>query len=246
MRRTLLVCAVLAACAAAAAGRDARGGFLTVRASAPGVRVMIDSLAAVAAPVDSLPIPSGTVVLRLLPARTESWSEQVAVETLFVAPGELVVRDAASAGLRRVSSDPYGAKVYARDSLLGTTPLFLPARMEGQILRMTRDGYEDALAPLAGDLHLALVPLAGAAPSFLAASPLRSMTPVYLSAGAGVLTGAAAAYFKIKADARYADYRSSGSAADLRDVRNLDRWSSISLAMSEMALFVLAYQLFSR
>lgn len=246
MRRIMVLAAIAAALPLGARTQTEPGGYLSFRSSQPGVRIAIDTLEARSAPFDSLPVPSGAVVLRVLPARPSAWSEPFAVETLLVRPGEHIVRDGAAYGARRVSSEPYGAKVYARDSLLGTTPLVLPSRMEGQMLRLTRDGFEEALAPFAGDLHVALLPRAGTARPYLAAEPSRSMTPVYTAAGASVLAGAAAAYCKIKADARYADYRRSGSGADLDEVRKLDRLSGISLALSELALFVLTYQLFSR
>jgi hypothetical protein len=237
--------ALLLLLAAAFAPAQEGGGFLTVRPA--GVRVVVDSLAPLVSPVDSLPVHAGRVVLQLFPGRDGAWSEPLVSETLNVAPGEHVVRETAGLAVWRVTSEPFGASVSVRDSLLGTTPLLLPSRMRGQVLQFRMAGYEDALAPLGGDLHLALQPLAGVpGPSLGGGAASRNMTPVYLTAGVGVLAGATAAYLKIKADGRYADYRRSGAGADLDDVHRLDRLSGISLAASEIALFLLTFQLFSR
>jgi hypothetical protein len=236
--------ALLAAVLVALAPAQEGGAFLTVRPA--GVRVVVDSLAPMIAPVDSLPVRAGRVLLRIFPGGEGPWSEPLSSETLSVALGEHVVRDAAGLAAWRVTSEPFGATVSLRDSVLGTTPLLVSSRMRGELLRFQKAGYEDALVPVGGDLYAALQPLPGAAGPSLGGAASKNMTTVYVAAGVGVLAGASAAYLKIKADGRYADYRRSGRSSDLDDVHRLDRLSGISLAASEIALFLLTVELFSR
>jgi hypothetical protein len=244
MTRSLLGALFLLLAAALSPAQEA-GGFLTVRPA--GVRVVVDSLAPMVSPVDSLPLHAGRVVLQIFPGRDAAWSEPLLSETLTVAPGEHVVRETAGLAVWRVTSEPFGASVSVRDSVLGTTPLLLSSRMRGKFLRFQKPGYAALYTTLhGGDLHVALQPLPGYAGPSLGGASSRNMTPVYLTAGVSVLAGAGAAYLKIKADGRYADYRRSGASKDLDDVHRLDRLSGISLAASEIALFLLTFQLFSR
>lgn len=222
------------------------GARLTVRAPVPGLAVMLDSVQVGRTPLDSLPIGEGVMVLRVLPLAGRSWSGPVVIETLAVRAGDHVVRDVEFPAIRRVTSEPFGAGVFYGDSLLGATPMLLPGGIDGGMVRITLAGYEDAVVPFTGDLHVVLAPRAGTVPSYLATEISGNMTPVYAATGATVLAGAAAAYFKIKADSHYADYRRSGSDADLDKVQRYDLLSGISLAVSEISLFVLTYQLLSR
>jgi len=226
--------------------RGQSGAFLSVHSAPAGLPVYVDTALVGRTPVDSLPIASGTIVLRVLSARERSWEGPALVETLLVAPGESVLREVTPLRIGSITSEPYGAHVYLGDSLLGSTPLLLPVGMEGSMVTLSLDGYESSSLPFTGDLHVLLSPRAGTARSALSVDRSGNMAPVVLSAGVAVLAGATAAYCKIKADAHYADYRVSGQASDLDAVHRLDLLSGISLAVSELSLFVLTYQLLSR
>ena len=226
--------------------QDLQGARLTVTAPVAGLRIYLDSVSLGTTPADSLPIPAGAAVLRVFPADGKSWSGPILEESLRVLQGDHVVRQVVLPRILRITSEPYGARVYAGDSLAGTTPMLLDAGAGAAMVRLSLDGYEDAVMPLSGDLHAMLVPVSGTPGTALSSEPLRGMGPMYLTGGGAIVAGAAAAYFKIKADAAYADYRQSGDAAKLDDVRRLDLLSGISLAVGELSLFALTYQLLSR
>ena len=226
--------------------RGQSGAFLSVHSAPAGLAVYVDSALVGRTPVDSLALAPGTFVLRVLAARERSWEGPALIETLQMKPGESVLRDVRPLRIGSVTSEPYGAHVSVGDSLLGSTPLLLPAGLEGSMVTLSLDGYESQSLPLTGDLHVLLTPKPGSAHSALAVNHSGNMTPVVLSAGVTVLAGASAAYCKIKADARYADFRSNGQPSDLDAVHRLDLLSGISLAVSELSLFVLTYQLLSR
>ncbi len=242
--RTLLAMTVILLLPALSAGQT--GAFLTVHSAPPGLAVYRDTTLVGRTPVDSVPVPSGTMVLRVLSARERSWEGPALIETLTVRPAEHVVRDVAPLRIGRITSEPDGAQVSLGDSLIGSTPLLVPLRAQGSLVTVARDGYESASLPFTGDMHVVLAARAGTTAQYLAGEHSAHLTPVILSTGVSVLAGATAAYCKIKADARYADYRTNGKASDLDAVHRLDLLSGISLAVSELSLFLLTYQLLSR
>ena len=134
-------------------GRGDDGAVLSVHA-APGLRVYLDTVLVGRAPIDSLPIAPGTMVLRVLSADATSWSQPILAETLLVRPGDRVTRDIPFPGIRQITSEPYGALVFLGDSLVGTTPALLPGATGAGTLRLSLAGYEDASVLLSGDQNI--------------------------------------------------------------------------------------------
>ena len=147
--------------------------LLTIRAADSSLPVYLDSVLVGRTPVDSLPIATGSMILRVLSSREKAWTGPVLVETLMVRSGDHVLRDIAAAGIRRITTEPFGASVFAGDSLLGSTPLLLSPDFDGSMLRVSREGYEAAALPLTGDLHVVLVACEGAPSPYLFAEPAR-------------------------------------------------------------------------
>ena len=83
-------------------------------------------------------------------------------------------------------------------------------------------------------------------PEYLTDGSGKSMLPTFLAAGAAVASGAAAAYFKARADREYALYRITGDVATLDQVRKNDLLSGIALAIAEISIGYLVIELLSR
>jgi hypothetical protein len=229
-------------------------GRATLSVTGDSVAVVLDSSVIGTSPLHDLPIGAGRHTLKFLPASAALWHLPLYSETLLVRPRDTIARRA-DARFIRISSDPFGADIVWRDSVVGTTPFIglLPAA--GSTLVLRKAGYRDALLVVAGgstEFRLPLQPVAGpgseegAATGYLSSDRSRNLLPVYVAGGVTVATGAVAAYFKIRADGLYDDYRSTGNTAQLDRVRQYDLVSGISLAASEVSFLALTYFLLSR
>ena len=70
--------------------------------------------------------------------------------------------------------------------------------------------------------------------------------PMYLTSSAAVLSGAVAAYFKLKADNLYKDYDRTGDQSVLDKVKTYDTISGVALGVCEINLGLLTYILLSK
>jgi hypothetical protein len=70
--------------------------------------------------------------------------------------------------------------------------------------------------------------------------------PLYLTSSAAVVSGAVAAYFKIKADNLYDEFERTGDNSALDDVKTYDTVSGIALGVCEINLGLLTYLLLSK
>jgi len=226
---------------------------LSIRTSLEGVRVYVDTLAMGTAPLESVSIDTGQHILHYVHPDGNRWLYPAVTETLFVHPSEHIERTASFQKLYSVTSEPYGATIQWNDSILGQTPLRIPLPSSNSMITITKDGFHAETIPLVSDVHevhVALHPLEGemgpSASLYLSHEQSKSSMPLYLATGATVLTGAAAAYFKIKADNSYRDYLRNGGQPSLDQVHKFDTLSGVSLAICEVNLLVLTYFLLSR
>ncbi len=224
----------------------------TLNSNPQGAQVYIDSLLIGRTPLDSQRIPPGTHVLRFVHANYRSWLAPMVTETLTVPPGAHLTRTWTFPTIYVVKSEPYGATVRYRDSSVGTTPYILCASQK-EVIALSKDGYEDeiiVLTPEGGELFARMRSLvrtpAGESPLVASGEKSKNLFPVFLTSGTTILTGVASAYFKMKADGRYNDYRLSGDAGTLDEVHRFDRLSGIALVTSELSLIALSYFLLSR
>ena len=225
-------------------------GYLTVRSEQENVMVYCDTALLGTAPISNIEIEKGLRVFRFVQSQGKKWYSPSIVETVDVHSQEEIIRDVIFPSLCRITSEPDGAVVMVGDSVVGTTPLLFSSSFNNSMVTISRDGFEPAALPLADNLHAVLNPMAGVLPPevspYLSFEQSESSTPIYMAAGATVLTGAAAAYFKIKADTYYSEYRRTGDSASLDKVHTMDVLSGISLVASELGLFMLTYHLLSR
>lgn len=227
-------------------------GCLTVRSATPGVRVLLDTVSLGIAPVTDVPVPAGEHLLRFVQSEDRSWLSPAVAETLRVAPGERIDREAILPTVYHITSEPYGATVTAGGTEIGLTPLELPLVSQKAVLTLSKAGFEDEMVPISGEtkeIRVLLRSKPGAEPAanlYLSSDQSKAPLPVYLAAGTAIASGFAAAYLKIKADNVYDDYRQTGDPASLDQVRRLDLASGISLGLSEISLLTLTWLLFSR
>ncbi len=135
-----------------------------------------------------------------------------------------------------LKTDPDDAYVLKNDSLIGHTPLFISGSL-GEVF-LTKPGYEQKSVNLAGydNSPVSLKFTAKKTPTnFFESSVFR----IFVSSI--VVLGGITAYFKVKADKRYADYQASGDGNLLTETRRYDLISGISFAALQVNFGFLIY-----
>lgn len=228
-------------------------GILEIGSPVPGVNVYSDSQHLGTTPLAPACLDEGIHILRYVPPDADRWPSACVIETLTIKPGDHIVRTLDFPPVYHITTEPYGATVRRNGLDIGETPLDLRLSSTKELITVARDGYEAAAVPLTGEerhVHVFLHSKGGEPPDarsvYLSGEQSKSSLPIYITTGATVLTGAAAAFFKIKADNYYDDYKKTGNEGSLAQVRSLDLASGVSLAASELSLLTLAYFLLSR
>lgn len=173
-----------------------------------------------------------------------------------------------SAGVRyRFDSVPFGASVFYRMKLLGTTPLLFdsPLKLDSAVVFTLGRFNDESLWPAdaketAKNFFVLTAKLRPLSDAMLLENPPVSETDYtkrgfftnltekrsnnfykYVASATAVVAGVSAAYFKLQADSRYTTYAQTFDRQYLDQSRQLDVWSGISLALSQLALGFLTY-----
>ena len=204
-------------------------------------------------PLSSATVDTGTHIFRYGTHGDGTWHTMIMAETIRVAANARIERMITVPSPRRITSEPSGASVFAGDSLLGVTPALITLDGDVSTLRFVRNEFDEMTLPVnAGsmELHAVLHPrIDGSRPDAhmaLAGNHVSNNTSLYASAAVAVLSGIAAAHWKIRADELYDEYHYTGNEGALSKMRTLDRASTISLVASEIGLSVFTYLLLSR
>ena len=230
-----------------------RGGIISVRSEFTGVRVFIDTTFLGTTPVENYVVAEGAHVLRFIHPANNEWLNSTVVETIFVHPSDHIERTAIFPHRWTIRSEPYGAIVQHQDSVIGTTPMILSAISAKYIIRLTKENFQDIIIPLSntgGEINMKMEPVERLIKNKYSSLQIEKQSDipssVYIAGGTVVVSGTVAAYFKIKSDRLYKDYRNTNSGSTLNQVRKLDIVSGVSLAVSEISLFLLSYLLLSK
>jgi hypothetical protein len=182
-----------------------------------------------------------------------SWLASGVTDTFRVMPGVPLTLRYKIEPRYIITSSPFDAEVVIGDSVIGKTPLavnseFLSYQSKSPSIRKL--GYEPATLDLSssrrGILSVSLKQIwqndndheGIFRPNNGASSHTLRLT---LSAASTVLSGAAAAYFKIKADDRYQSYRDTGDPALLSQTHRLDTGAGIALLAAQISLGLFTY-----
>jgi hypothetical protein len=151
-----------------------------------------------------------------------------------------------------VLSSPSNAAVYCSDSLMGYTPLrtFVPAGAD--TIFLSKPGYvQQSICLSEMENHRLAVILEPCNPlpddgivQELHSSFSFPSTYVLVAATVGAAAGIAAVILKQEADSKYVLYSESGSESALDSSRNYDLYSGIALAILQLSLVYLVYELF--
>ena len=248
-----LLCIALARGGAPAQTADTSRARLTIETGVDTALAVIDSASAGRTPL-TLSLAPGRHILRLVHADVTSWLTGSITDTLSVNRGE--ERTLRYRFERRflVITTPDGASVTMGDSVVGTTPLVmrLPAGADYPTLLLRKKGYAPAsvTAP-AGEGGIARAILLPAWQAEPEESPLQSDSPAhnplryYVAGGVTLLSGAATAHLKIRADEMNDLYLQTGDPARWSETRRYDAAAAITLVATEIGFAFLTYFLLS-
>ncbi len=136
-----------------------------------------------------------------------------------------------------LQTEPQDAFVYTRDTLLGSTPLFVPSFEK--ILKLEKEGYKTK------SVSLASLPPANTVNLDFTGKPNgksffeRGIFKILV--GSLVVLGGTTAYFKLKADDRFSQYESTGTQSYLDQTRKYDLISGITMGALEINFGILIY-----
>ncbi len=141
------------------------------------------------------------------------------------------------ASYRYINSSPQDASVFAHDSLIGYTPLFISAGYKEA--ELTKDGYDSKKfspesLPYGKTITLKFTGTPEGKHFF------RKDIFKYLVGGIVVL-GGVTAYFKLKADNRFSEYQATGTQSKLDETRKYDLISGIAMGGLEINFGLLIY-----
>ncbi len=230
---------------------------LTIRTDVDSAVVLLDSLPRGRTPLHLAGIAPGSHVVKILHPNQADWYGYPVMDTLDLGPGEERTLRYKLPHWYMVVSIPSGGQVFEGDSLLGATPLLLRSdpRMEGASLSVQKPGFEPATsfeteghAVLKFTLRQLWRPdLQGnGVPEVSLEDVSTSPSPRFYIAGAAtLLSGAAAAYFKIKADDRHDLYLLNGNPALAAETHRLDNAAAACLVISEIGFAFMTWYLLS-
>jgi hypothetical protein len=222
---------------------------ITIQTNIEGATVFIDGDSVGLTPLTFHTTP-GAHHVRIL-SDVANWLSEPISDSIAVAPNEQRTLRYAFAQKFLILSNPSGAEVLARDSVIGTTPLVVKQSGDADF-RVRRAGYEetplDFTSASRGILSTTLNKKWQSENDdtiFKEAEVKNSSLKLYFAGAATIVAGAASAYFKVKADNNYSEYIRTGDPARLSDVNRLDTSAGIALAATQISLGLFTYFLLS-
>jgi hypothetical protein len=223
---------------------------VTVRTDIDSALVIIDDVEAGVTPLTIDTLRPGLHRITLVHPDVENWLATNLSDSFFVNPGEARTLHFRFEPRYIVSSYPFEADVVIEDSAVGTTPLLLTGDQVLKDIRIRKDGYEPTNLDLArAHRGVVAVPLKkiwpghedGQSPFADPDKTESGRLRVYITGSATILSGAAAAFFKVRADERYDLYRKTGEPSHLEETRRLDRASAVALCATQVGLALIVY-----
>jgi hypothetical protein len=244
---------LLLAAQAAATPPDSLRGVLVVTADVESAVVSVNGLPAGQTPLIIGDLPPGPYAVDISCPSSESWFLAGTRDTVQLVAGDTTRVSAHLQHHFQVMTEPAGLPVYAGDSLAGVTPLLLPSGSDQVLREMTLrpPGASPVLLlpPRGTGLLRLTLPLSLPEPGgrVLNIAERERGIPLQLVAtgGAALLSGVAAATWKVRADGVYAEYRLNRDPAARERTRRLDTSAAVALVAMQVSLGLFVYFLLS-
>lgn len=136
-----------------------------------------------------------------------------------------------------IETVPSDAYVFFNDTLIGFTPVKVPGNLSE--LKIIKPGYREKKIHLSDvSLHPIKLDFNGT----LKNEPFVNTTMFKILTGSAIVLGAVTAYFKLKADDKFDEYRFSGDKKLLDETNRLDTISGISLTLFQINFGYIIYR----
>jgi hypothetical protein len=231
-------------------------GPITIEASIDSAVVIIDSVRTGITPLTIGSLTPGLHHISLVHPDVENWLTGNIRDSFVVNAGETRTLRYVFTPWYIISSNPFGADVVIGDSFAGSTPFVLKTMgpLGGSGISIRKAGYEATDLSLAdanrGAVGVSLKKIwrdREENQSLLTDSDETDSDHLrlYITGAATILSGAAAAFFKVQADERYDLYLKTGDPGLLQKTNRLDTASAIALGATQVGLALCAYFLLS-
>ncbi len=229
------------------AGADSARHGVILEANVDSAVVVVDGTMVGFAPVRLDSLVPGIHHVAILDPDVATWPGESIRDSIIVRADTLLTYRYELRKRFFVTSDPGGAEVFVNDSLYGRTPLLLPyINKDGlAFMRVRKEGYEEikpipeASGILTARFREEWQPEHNA--EFPLLVPEQSSTPLYLAGASTVLSGAAAAYLKIKADNRYQQFLATKNPALLSETHSIDRSAAVAIVVTQLSVVLFVY-----
>ncbi len=168
---------------------------------------------------------------------SDRWDAQTFIDTITVTGCDVIKVDFNFIKKVFLDTDPQDAYVYSADSLIGYTPLLIPAYLKN--IRLEKPGYRGLTinySQIARHLPVKLKYIGKPGNGNFFDKALFKIL-----AGSMVALGATTAFFKLKADNRYDEYRQSGDPSLLDQTNRLDLVSGITFVALQINFGLIIY-----
>jgi len=209
---------------------------VVIKTNSPGSEIIIDNIYVGKGDVTTNLSP-GNHILKVLEA-DKQWSGNSLTDTIRInnCQDEKNITYSFN-GQVYLNSNPQDAEVFAGDSLLGFTPLFISDSISE--ISLKKVNYESKSVVLKDIKSIGIINLNYSGEQIKKSFYDESFFK-YLLGGAVVL-GAVTAYFKIKADKSYKDYQRTGNSGFLDDTHKYDLISGITFGALQINLGYFIY-----
>jgi len=229
---------------------------ITIQTDVDSALVLIDSVQVGFTPLTVDTLSRGTHSITLQHPDLDNWLTGSISDSFDVVRGEARTLRYTFTPWLLVRSNPFGADVFFGDSLLGSTPLLLnaDARMTHSMLNLRKPGFEDSTVRMSDNKRSVLaVNLKKVWQSETneksifreSGSNGTSNFRLYLTGAATILSGATAAYFKVRADDRHNSYVRSRDPVLLNETNRLDTAAAVALVATQLSLALFTYFILS-
>lgn len=226
---------------------------ITVTSNLENAIVILDGSHVGTTPCSIDTLVQGMHHIKVLHPDIQSWLTEMFDDSLELKLGETKSLSYNFHARFTLTSEPFDATVMLGDSLIGKTPLVMQIPMGSSALRIAKPGFETT-SPLLTDMSQSFysVPLKNVTGDDENNDMFKNTTannqqrwPLYATGAGTVLSGAIAAYLKVRADNTFADYRATGNPALLSKTNRLDTGAAIALIVTQIQLGLFTYFILS-
>ncbi len=168
---------------------------------------------------------------------SDRWNSKSFSDTIYLSECETKILNYNFNTDLLIETVPSDAYVFVNDSLIGFTPIKVPSNLNE--MKLLKPGYlEKKVFLLDNEIQKIELDFNGT----MKTEPFVNTTMFRFLTGSAIVLGAVTAYFKLKADDKFDEYRFSGDKKFLDETNRFDTISGISLALFQINFGYIIYR----